>query len=230
MLAGPFDEQTRNQLAIRVALVPTDPAIGVDFGLAPAVPIRTTPAMVHLNLAANFEYTPVVGPVQHPAVTLGGPPELPGRAVWPAGEIATHNGIVFAGLSPLQQHVVARAEQNGDHIELRFSGTLPPGTYRLIAFVGFLGGVESPAAANVSSNLHLTSIFNPALQVGIPAAAHIDADPTLPPSHLEPLISDFNTADLGPGPMAVDLRYHFNHLTVDPRHPPVLVGVRVIPH
>lgn len=230
MLVAPFDEQSRNQLAIRVALVPTDPAIGVDFGLAPAVPLRTTPGAVHLNLAADFEYTPVVGPVQHPAVTLGGPPEFPGRAVWPAGEIAAHNGVVFAGLSPLQQHVVVRGEQAGDHVEIRFTGMLPPGTYRLIAFTGFWNAVEAPAAANVGGLLTLTSVINPALDTHIPSAAHVEADPMLPPSHLEPLITDFNTADVGPGPMLIDLRYHFNHLAVDPRHPPVLYGVRVIPH
>jgi hypothetical protein len=159
---------------------------------------------------------------------LGGEPELPGAAVWPAGEIDAHNGIVFAGLSPMQYHVVARPMHVGDHLTVRFTGILT-GRYRVIAFAGFQGGVEALASANVSGNCRLFNLADPADQMGVPAAAHIEANPALPPTHLEPLVMDIDTVPhFGPALVGYELTYEFNNLAIDPNHPPVLFGVRLI--
>jgi hypothetical protein len=59
---------------------------------------------------------------------------------------------------------------------------------------------------------------------------HIAAEPALPPTHLIPLVHDFDTAVVAAGPMTLDLRYRFTNIAVDPQHPPTLFGVRLIPH
>jgi hypothetical protein len=229
MLAGTPDELTRSYLAVRVTMVPTDPAVGVDPGLAPAAPVRPMVVAPHLNVMPDADFVPAGGPPGHLPVGFGGQPELPGPAAWLAGELATQNGLVFAGLSPHQHHVVARAQHDGDEMTVACAGFLLPGTYRFIALVGFQGAVEHHVAAHVHANVRLTSVLNPALppaDFGGDAAA--EADPALPPAPLVPLIIDVNTAGVGAGPMAFRVTFRFVQIDVDPQHPPVLVGLRLL--
>ncbi|MCU0735581.1 MAG: hypothetical protein MUF20_08655 [Methylotetracoccus sp.] len=223
------DSASRGYLAVRVTMVPTDPAIGVDPGLAPAVPLRVMLPGQSLHLSHDFIYTEAGGPTTHPAVAFGGEPELPGRAVWLASEIDAHTGVVFGGYSPLQHHIVARPDNDGDVIEVRLhSDVLPPGNYRLIAYLGFQGALEEPADVLVTQDADLRSILDPSAHNGYPLLIHLTADPALPPGHLIPLIADMETSDVAPGPMALDVRYRLTNIHVDPRHPPVLFGVRLI--
>jgi hypothetical protein len=99
----------------------------------------------------------------------------------------------------------------------------------LIAFAGFDGGVEVPAEADVTATLDVRSIDFPAEHAGDTETVHIAADPALPPTHLVPLIMDFDTALVAAGPMTIELRCHFSNVAVDPQHPPTLFGVRLLP-
>jgi hypothetical protein len=223
-----FDEVSRAYWAVRVVMIPTDPAIGVDPGLSPAVPFIPTSHPSQMDLGHSFHYEPSVGPPDDVPISMGGEPELPGAAVWPAGEVDAHNGIVFAGLSPLQHHVVARPMHVGDHLIIRFTGLLT-GRYRVIAFAGFEGGVELPASANISGVCRLFNLADPADQIGIPAASPIEANPALPPNHLAPIVMDIDTVPhFGPALVGYELTYRINNLAIDPNHPPAVFGVRLI--
>jgi len=162
-------------------------------------------------------------------LTLSGEPEIFELAVWAAGEFATHTSFVVAGLSPIQHHLVARPIIEGDTIKLRLhSDPVPAGAYRLIALVGFHGAVEVPAETIVSSHVIMTSVADPTLHLGYAAMVHPSENPGLPPTHLSPLITGFKTSDVGPGAMTLEVSYFFNNVHVDPKHPPMLVGVRLI--
>ena len=164
------DLATRYYIAYRVTMVPTDPAIGVDPGISPAIPVRPMSPLTHFEVLPTYTYVPMGGPPQNPPLSLGGEPEFPGPAAWIGGETAAHNGIVFAGLSPLQHHLVARAEHNGDQTIIRVSGTMPPGHHRFIAYAGFHGAVEQHAAANITGNFHLNSFGHPVVHLSADAA------------------------------------------------------------
>jgi hypothetical protein len=220
------DAATRYYLAYRVTMVPTDPAVGVDPGLSPAIPARPMSPLTHFEVLPTFIYQPLGGPPLPRALSGGGEPELPGPAAWVAGETAGHNGVVFAGLSPLQHHLVARAATNGDRTVIRVSGTMPPGHHRFIAYAGFQGAVEQHAAANIRCDFFLHSIGP---MTHLTAEAAIEADPALPPSALVPLIRDIDTAVIGPGVIFFHAEFAFDHLDIDPNHPPVLFGLRLLP-
>jgi hypothetical protein len=88
-----FDEASRAYWAVRVVMIPNDPAIGVDPGLSSAAPFNITSHPSQIDLAPSFQFDPHGGglPIDLP-VALGGEPELPGAAAWVAGEIDAHNG------------------------------------------------------------------------------------------------------------------------------------------
>jgi hypothetical protein len=221
------DLATRYYLAYRVTMVPTDPAIGVDPGLSPAIPARPMSPLTHFEVLPTYTYDPVIGPSQNRALALGGEPELPGPAAWVAGETAAHNGVVFAGLSPLQHHLVARAENNGDRTIIRVSGMIPPGHHRFIAYAGFQGAVEQHAAANITGHFSLHAGGDPPVELSADAA--IEANPALAPTPLVPLIRDIDTAVIGPGVIFFHAEFTFDHPDIDPNHPPVLFGLRLLP-
>jgi hypothetical protein len=223
------DLSTRSYSAIRVTLVPTDPAIGVDPGLSPAIPRRAMEPGTSLHLDHHYDFAHSGFPASPFDVSPGGEPIVAGHAVWAAGEIDSHTGLVFAGVSPLQHHVVARPESAGDMVRVHFhSDVLPPGSYRVIAFVGFQGAVESPAEVDVHSSVRVSSVMPPGAEQTYVGTCSVSADPLGPPAHMMPLITDLATADVGPGPMTLTIRYRFNNVHVDPQHPPMLVGVRLL--
>lgn len=223
------DEASRSYISYRVTMIPIDPALGVDPGLSAAAPARPMNPLSNFHIQDEFEYTPMGGLPQHLPLSAVGEPELPGPAAWRAGETITHNGIDIASLSPLQHHLVTRAQNNGDQSTVVVHGLLPPGHHRFIAYCGFVGAVEHHAAVQVSSVVHVQSIADPTLQMGFPAGvAHVEADPALPPTALAPVIHDINTALVGPGMMSFRATYTFHHNAIDPQHPPALVGLRLL--
>lgn len=222
------DVNARSYAVARVRMIPTDAAIGVQQSLSPAMPLRAMSPTRSLHIGYQFGYIPPGGPATMRDVSLGGESVLPGPSVWVAGEVASHTGLVFAGVSPLQHHIVARAALDGDRIQVRLnSDTLPAGNYRIIAFVGFDGLAQKPAEVDVTCNATVQSVANPALHIAYPTTVHV-ACPAFPMSPMVPLLTDFNTADVGPGEMTVDLRYEFNQHHVDTEHPPMLVGLRLL--
>jgi hypothetical protein len=103
------------------------------------------------------------------------------------------------------------------------------GRFRVIAFAGFHGAVETPASANVTASCRLINPADPADWIGIPAAAHIEENPALPPTPLAPLVTDIDTVPhFGAGLVRYELTYEFNNLAIDPNHSPALFGVRLI--
>jgi hypothetical protein len=229
MLTG--DEASRSYWSLRVTMIPTDPAVGTDSGFTPAIPFSPMAPELDFHLDAAF-YSIPPAPDSYPLpISFGGEPETPWRAVWVAGETDAHSGLVFAGLSPMQYHVVYRPEADGERIVVHFqSDHLHEGNFRLIAFAGFRGAVEQPTTADVSAHLHLTSLVDPATtgDVGM-FPITVAADPTLPPSHLEPIILDFNTATVHAGPMEARVEFRVDHHTADPQHPLTLFGIRLLP-
>ncbi|MDX1930959.1 MAG: hypothetical protein SFV81_30825 [Pirellulaceae bacterium] len=222
------DTVSRSYATVRVRMVPNDASVGVQQGLSPALPRRVMSPAKSVHLATQYTYLPAGGGAMLNDVSLAGEPGIPGPAVWVASEVATHTGLIFANVSPLQHHIVARAVHDGDVIQVKLtSGAIEPGNYRLIAYVGFHGGVQAQAEANVSSALVVTSVLDPTKHIGYPATAHVAA-PTFPMTPLAPLVTDFHTADVNVGAMTLELTYRFNQLHVDPQHPPMVVGVRLL--
>ena len=55
------------------------------------------------------------------------------------------------------------------------------------------------------------------------------SDPNVAPTPLVPIIIDIDTlGDIGPGHMGLTVTYHVNCIAVDPAHPPVLTGIRLL--
>jgi hypothetical protein len=81
----------------------------------------------------------------------------------------------------------------------------------------------------MASVVHVQSVIDPLLHIGFPAGlAAAEADPALAPTPLVPVIHDIDTAMVGPGMMSFRASFTFHHTDVDPRHPPMLVGLRLL--
>ena len=223
-----FDEASRNYFAVRVTLVPTDPAIGCDIALSPAFPHIATEISTNFNVSPLFHYEPVGSPPFDVPLSLGGEPGLFPFSVWLDGQTDSHNGLVFAGFSPFQHHIVARPAHNGDHMTVELRADLE-GKFRLIAFAGFLGGLEIPGTCQIDVNCTVYELANPANHLSYPATALVSSDPNVAPTPLVPIIIDIDTlGDIGPGHMGLTVTYHVNCIAVDPAHPPVLTGIRLL--
>jgi hypothetical protein len=160
-------------------------------------------------------------------ISLGGMPALPGAAAWVEGQVDVHNGLVFANWAPYQQHLAARMVTNGDKMTIRFTG-FGTGKYRLMAFVGFRGAVEMITAADAEVNAKVWNPVFPFQSQLFAASCSITANPALAPPPLQTLIIDFDTAAIAPGQLNYYADYTLKGVTVDPAHPPMLVGVRLI--
>jgi hypothetical protein len=161
-------------------------------------------------------------------VSPSGEPEIPGSAIWQEGQIDTHNGLVFGGFFPAQHHVAVRAGAPGNVLTLFFHGHVA-GRARMIAFLAFRGAPVVPEEAHVSAHCvaHIAGFAPHEYDV----EGHLLCDPALPPPPLVPVVIDVDTgADIGPGLADFTLTYNITCTNVDPDHPPVLVGVRMIPH
>ena len=90
-------------LAPMVVAVPSDPAITPHERIGPAkavFPTGTDPASQPLlQNVYNRTTPPLLGITSH-SVSFGGQPPASGRAVWAAGEVESHNGILFDNASP----------------------------------------------------------------------------------------------------------------------------------
>ncbi len=224
-IAFPADVMSRSYWAIRVTLVPTDPALGVDPGYSAIRPLESDHP---LTLAPSVRYD-FGGMTADLPISPIADPEIPFVAVWPAGMIDAHSGLVFAGgAGSHPRHVVARAMADGEQLTVRFTGTVPPGRFRLIAFVGFDGALGRATTVDVSGHCLMSDPANPGASHDYAADAHLTGDPAFAPSPLVPLIFDIDTADVGPMGMNLQASYRFSYTNVDPSHPPALFGVRLL--
>jgi hypothetical protein len=223
-VADTEEVRSRSYWAVRVAIVPTDPAIGVDPAYSSARPLND--ADHSIDLVPTFRYD-AGGPLEDRPLSPIGEPEFPGPAAWQAGQTDTHNGIVFSGAGD-QYHVAARAENDAEHLTVFFNGNLHPGRYRLIAYLGFRGAVEQTTTVTVGASCRMWDPADPPHWIGYPAAAVLTADPAAAPLPLQPLIMDIDTAHIGPGNMDFQVSYRFSYANIDPNHPPVLIGVRLL--
>jgi hypothetical protein len=221
-----FENQSRSYAAVRVVIVPTDPALGTDPGLAPASPVMPTVHPLHIAPAPDATFVPAVGPASIVPLALGGEPEIPGAAAWIGGQCDSHNGLVFGGFSPMQYHVGVRPVANGDRLVVRFNGHVE-GRHRLIAFLGFRGALVAPADVAVDAACF---VANAGGNHTYHSDAHLVSDPAFAPTPLLPVIVDIDTAaDIGPGVMEFNASYAIRCNNVDPNHPPMLIGVRLFP-
>jgi hypothetical protein len=224
-----FDQASRSYRAIRIAIVPTDPMLGCDPAFSPAFPRLASDPATHSQVAHNYVYEPFGGvPVILP-VSFGGEPGPGLVSAWVEGQTDSHSGIVFAGFSPRQHHIGVRPAHDGDHLMVEVTGELQ-GKYRLIAFIGFQGGLEFPSSVTVDTSCRVYELANPANFADYtPPAVNFDSDPNLSPTPMAPIVIDIDTlGDVGPGQMGLMTRFHINCVHVDPAHPPILTGIRLL--
>jgi hypothetical protein len=221
-------------LAPVVVAVPSDPALTPHERIGPAkavFPAGTT-LRSHPELQNTYiSYTggpPVLNVSFAGPVSFGGQPAGLGRAVWAAGEVESHNGILFDNASP-GWNIGVRPEP-GEKIRITLKKQWFTGKHRLIACVGFLG--------SSGGNL-VTVVMRSGLREMNGAGDHLYPDqsatltdpvggPPPPMKFLEQVVDEPTDANWA-GDTRLWINFHFEGGAVDPAHPPALFGVRVIP-
>ncbi len=228
-IPGTFDDTSKSYVVCRVSMVPTDPAVGVDVAFTSLFPLRTTDPSLNFVVSPTFRFEPLMGlPVNRP-VSFGGEPGLSPESVWVTGETDTHSGLVFAGFSPVQHHIALRASGDGDHLTAEVRGEIE-GKYRVIAMLGYLGLPDIPSSVvDVTTHCLVYELANPANQTSFMVSTPLTVTPMMGSEPMVPIVIDVDTAvDVGPGAMGIIVSFELDATQVDPLHPPVLTGIRLL--
>jgi hypothetical protein len=213
-----------------VTAIPIDPTATAhhQFGPAKAIfPIGSSVAQ-QPQLLNTYVCERPPAPVLFGTVNYGGEPPGLGRAVWAAGELATHNALLFDNSTP-GWNIGVRTEVNDTiHTELHTSPL--SGRYRVLAHVGFLHGAGGGNDVQVETRCLLDPVAPGLPHPYAPVSAHLVNPVAGPPSPMALIEQVIDTADTGvPGNAQLFVFFTVSGGAVDPTHPPALVGVRLIP-
>ena len=214
-------------VAPRVTAVMSDPAdIPPPPRIGPARPIGSTvwrpqPQLSNMYVAINGAM------FYFPPVSFTGEPAGSGRAVWTAGEVESHNAILFDHPEPAWN--VAVRPEVGDTVRIKFSIPSFNGRARLIAYLGFLHGGGN--SVEVDMRCSWRAAVGPPVHL-YPVQTRSLLSPLGGPP--EPMVLFEQVLDRVDGPPPADwaevnVFFIFRDGTVDPAHPPTLFGVRVVP-
>ena len=222
-------------LAPVVTAVPSDPEGTEHERIGPARPLfpAGTNPFHQPELANSYVCTFIPPGVIVDTVSFGGEPGGAGRAVWAAGEVESHNAILFDNATPAW-NIGVRPEPGDDTIRLHLVQEAFTGRHRVVAHVGFLNGPGASNHVQVEMHCSLEPVTDDPLA---PAPIHYDV--TLPPLDLpvgedaapmQRLEQVVDQADLGwGGNCLLSIQLVVRGGAVDPVHPPALVGVRLVP-
>jgi len=171
------------------------------------------------------------------AVSWGGPPPGTTHAVWPViGAVDGHPGIVFD--HPVcALNVAARLAADDALLTVPFalSSKLPAGKYRLVAHLGFAGGLGGNNAATVDVKYVLKSDITapgftpqPFERKETFTVVSVIGD-TPQPMKLVSWVVDTADAAGFAGPYDFDVKFTYHGSPMDAAYPPTLFGVRLIP-
>lgn len=212
-------------LAPFVVGVPWNPAKLTDNArLGPARPVfpkftslasqpQVMPIFAYLNGGGGF------GPV-----SFGGEPPGFTRAVWVAGQVESHTGLLFDNAAP-GYNLAFRPEPGDTEMRARLLKLNVTGKRRLVAHLAFLGG---PGGAD-NFKVDLTCVLlDPIALTSKTYTKTVTLDSAAPALTLLEQIVD--TADI-PSLNLCTLRIAFRVSggTASPAHPPALLGVRLLP-
>jgi len=229
-LPGPFFPVPL-YLAPVVVAVPSDPAITPHQRIGPAkalFPPGTSPFSQPQLQNVYTRTNPPLLILTVGSVSFGGEPAGLGRAVWAAGEVESHNGILFGNASPAW-NIGVRPEPS-DQIGIRLNKEFFTGKHRVIACVGFLGGGGNAVDVRMRCSLmRMNTPLPPSFAYPVKIANLVDpvGGPPAPMKILEQVVDRADAAWAGDCQLYIKLT--FENGAVDPAHPPALFGLRVIP-
>jgi hypothetical protein len=220
-------------LAPMVVAVPADAAATPHERIGPAVaafPAGVSP-LFQPQLQNIFIRTQPPFPMPtFGAVSFGGEPAGAERAVWTAGQVESHNAILFDVPSPAW-NVGVRPEP-GDRIRVTFVLPSLPDRRRVVAHVGFLGGADAANDVEVQMSCRLEPAGGgpPAVDYGPVSTGALVNPAGGPPAPMALLEQVVDRADLAVGGNAdLTITFTFDGGAVDAAHSPALFGVRMIP-
>jgi hypothetical protein len=157
------------------------------------------------------------------------PPELK-RGVWPLAKLRSQNALDFEAFYQSWPAAV-RPEAGDAKFFVGYSGgQLKKGKYKVVAFVAFLDGPEAANAVEVTMQVSLNVTGqDPPFKCDAVTQTLTYPDGG-PPQAMQVFECDFDTAQAGSGDCkswGVDFTLKVD--AVDPAHPPVILGLRVIP-
>lgn len=212
-----------------VTALPADPAASPHQRRGPAkavFPVGSSVAQ-QPQLANSYicERPPAV--IIPGAVSFGGEPAGLGRAVWAAGELATHNALLFDNSTP-GWNVGARTEVD-DTLHFHLQTSPISGRRRVLAHVGFIHGPGGGNDTQVEMRCGLVPIGPGAVHTYGPATVHVVNPVGGPPTPMPLVEQVIDTADTGAFSAHLYVSFTVRGGAVDAAHPPALVGVRMIP-
>lgn len=218
-------------LAPVVVAVPSDPAITPHQRIGPAkalFPPGTSPFSQPQLQNVYTRTNPPLLILNFGSVSFGGEPAGLGRAVWAAGEVESHNGILFDNASPAW-NIGVRPEPS-DRIGIRLNKEFFNGKHRVIACVGFLGGGGNAVDVRMNCSLErMNAPVPPPFTYPVQTANLVDpvGGPPAPMKILQQVVDRADAA--WPGNSQLLISFTFEGGAVDPLHPPALFGLRVVP-
>ncbi len=165
-------------------------------------------------------------------VAAGESPPDSSAAVWAVGQVETHNAILFDDARPAWNF--AARVGGGQEASIHFESAAVRGPLRLLAYGGFAGQPEVPSEVEVQVCVIAGSPHDPDANSGVRLVARsetfrISCSPgtTSPLTRIDQIIDPRSAPGRGPWPLRIAMVARGR--SIDPRHPPVLLGVRLLP-
>jgi hypothetical protein len=200
---------------------PVHAAMDHDTTTGPARPVFPFATVDGIQPIPATDYFVLPSGDTPPVDFTGSPPPI-GRSVWYFAGEQGHIDLDFG--DPAPGYNIALRPLPGDTWLMVGFGTvtLPPGHYRIVANVGFLGGVD----ANNTATFHLGAT----LIGGLPHTTDVALMVTPGVPEVMPVLEVVvDTAEVGIGPQDLFVGISVEYGVLDFDHPPGFFGLRVIP-
>jgi len=155
-------------------------------------------------------------------ISLGGQVLKPGAAVWPAGQLQSHNAILFDRGQPTW-NLVARPAKGDDELGVAFVVPKTKGRYRFFAFIGFAG----KAGRSNEMDIQMECFVGGSNQGKHNTSLKVKAGS--PPPPLKFFTAKIDTAKVSPGNQSIAILFTFKGGDKDPKFAPAIFGARMIP-
>jgi hypothetical protein len=207
----------------------------VRFGAARAVfqSSKEMPLLAPLHLRTTFEAEPSTPTgsaksVKKPIV-WGPPLTKADSAVWVCGPTVAHNALMFADPKPAWT-VAARSGSTDKSVNFQFrAANLSQGTYRLVAYFGFLGSGKQANSASVQMRSRLYGDDLSQVQWTGTRSAKLTSSAKGQPTPLQRLEQDVDTTNLLDNHVRLHVNFVVSGGKADLEHPAALFGIRLVP-
>jgi len=154
---------------------------------------------------------------------MGGPSLKKGAAVWPAGQLQSHNAILFDRAQPAW-NLVARPAKGDKGLLVAFQRPSTKGKFRFVAFAGFAGS----AGMTNEMEIEMVCLVGNQYQGKQKETLKIKAGSS--PAPLKLFTAKIDTSKVGtPGPHPLAIYFLIKGGDKDPKFAPALFGVRLLP-